>query len=67
MFNSLASTPVGINVTTEFLQKKINESLDKMWNSEAMIMEMYSTLASKVATSKEVNEVLLFIIIKTSR
>lgn len=58
MFSSLASTPVGINVTTEFLQKKLNESLDKMWNSEAMIIEMYSTLASKVATSKEINEVL---------
>lgn len=58
MFSSLASTPIGINVTTEFLQKKLNESLDKMWNSEAMIIEMYSTLASKVATSKEIYEVL---------
>lgn len=58
MFNSLASTPDGINVTTQFLQKHINESLNKMWNGEAMIMEMYSTLASSVATSHEINQVL---------
>lgn len=58
MFSSLASTQVGINVTTEFLQTKFNESLEKMWNSEAMIIEIYSALASKVATSKEIDEVL---------
>ncbi|XP_060865932.1 aminopeptidase N-like [Metopolophium dirhodum] len=57
VFKSLTSTPVGINVTTEFLQNKINESLSNMWEGEEMIMLMYSYLASSVATVKEINEI----------
>lgn len=57
MFKSMTSTPVGINVTTDFLQNKINESLSNMWEGEEMIMLMYSYLASSVATTKEINEV----------
>lgn len=57
MFKSLTSTPIGINVTTEFLQNKINESLSNMWEGEKTIMLMYSYLASSVATVKEINEV----------
>lgn len=57
MFKSLTSTPIGINVTTEFLQNKINESLSSMWEGEKTIMLMYSYLASSVATVKEINEV----------
>jgi len=57
MFKSLTSTPIGINVTTEFLQNKINESLSNMWEGEKTIMLMYSYLTSSVATVKEINEV----------
>jgi len=57
MFKSLTSTPIGINVTTEFLQNNINKSLSNMWEGEEMIMLMYSYLASSVATVKEINEV----------
>ncbi|KAL5242092.1 hypothetical protein ACI65C_009502 [Semiaphis heraclei] len=57
MFKSLTSTPVGINVTTDFLQNKINESLSNMWEGEEMIMLMYSNLASRVATGKEIDEI----------
>lgn len=57
VFKSLTSTPVGINVTTQFLQNKINESLSNMWEGEEMIKLMYSYLASNVATVKEINEV----------
>lgn len=56
MLRSLTSTPLGINVTTNFLQNKINESL-KMWNGDKTIMLIYSTLAFNVATWKEINEV----------
>lgn len=57
MFKSLTSTPIGINVTTEFLQNNINKSLSNMWEGEEMIMLMYSYLASSVATVKEINEI----------
>jgi len=57
VFKSLASTPIGINVTIEFLQNKINETLSSMWQGEEMIMLMYSTLAKKVSTKKEIDEV----------
>jgi len=53
----MTSTPVGINVTTNFLQNKINDSLSNMWDGEEMIIQMYSYLASSVATAKEINEV----------
>ncbi|CAH1723017.1 unnamed protein product [Aphis gossypii] len=56
VFKSLTSTPIGINVTTNFLQHKINESLSNMWEGEEMIMLIYSYLASSVATTKEINE-----------
>jgi len=57
MFKSLTSTPEGINVTTNFLQNKINESLSSMWKAEDMIELMFSNLASSVATSSEINGV----------
>jgi len=57
VFKSLTSTPIGINVTTNFLQNKINESLSNMWEGEEMIMLIYSYLASSVATTEEINEV----------
>lgn len=57
VFSSLASTPVGINVTIEFLQNKINQTLSKMWKGEQMVMLMYKTLSANVATGKEINEV----------
>lgn len=59
VFTSLASTPIGINATTDFLQKKINQTLSKMWKGEQMVMLMYKTLSAKVATAKEMNEVMI--------
>lgn len=50
-------------MTTDFLQNKIDDSLKNMWEGEQMIMLMYSTLASKVATMKEIKEV-KFLLIK---
>lgn len=58
VITSLASTPIGINVTTEFLQNNINESLSKMWQGEETVVTIYSILASKVSTIEEINEVL---------
>lgn len=54
---SLAATPAGINVTTDFLRNKMNKALDSMWEGENMIKLMFGILASSVSTSSEINEV----------
>lgn len=57
MIRSLTSTPIGINVTIDFLKTKINESLIKMWKGNETIKLIYLTLASSVSTMNEINEV----------
>lgn len=57
VFTTLASTPAGINVTTDFLQKKINYALKNMWSGENTIKLMFAILSSSVSTASEINEV----------
>lgn len=54
MIRSLTSTPIGINVTIDFLRNNIN---NKIWNDDETKMLIYSTLASSVATMNEINKV----------
>lgn len=57
MFESVVSTPFGIDVTINYLQNVISQSPRSLRGNEETIMLMYSTLAANVATNNETDQV----------
>ncbi|XP_050546402.1 aminopeptidase N-like [Daktulosphaira vitifoliae] len=56
IFNSLALTPIGIEMMTIFLKENINEYLNKTQSAYKTIESMYAALVKNAATASEIYE-----------
>lgn len=57
LFNTLSSTPTGILALIIFLEDNTAKILEKVPNSENMVTNIFSILASKVSAEYEIERV----------
>jgi len=57
IYQTLASSPIGISVLTEFLTNNLFRIVNEIDNGEQMVASIYSLLASRVALDEEISKI----------
>lgn len=65
VISAISSTPLGIEVLSDFLLNNLNCVLSKRPNGDELAMYTYSTLAKLAVLDKEIDKVSMIFFVKT--